>query len=375
MKILYVITKADEIGGAQTHVRDLASKFQDDGNEVIVIVGENGIFTEQLKEKKIKFIIVDKLQRNISPLKDILCALKLRKIIKKISPDIVTLHSSKAGILGRLALIFTSIPVIFTAHGWAFTDGISWKKKYFYILIEKIFTYLTDHIIVVSNNDKELAIKYKVVPASKQIVIHNGIPDILDSSLLEEKQKESKNISPISLISIARFSKQKDHKTLLYALKEISDKNWHLKLVGKGPLLEEVKLLSKELNINDKIEFCGERDDIEFLLSKSDIFILSTNWEGLPISIIEAMRASLPIVATNVGGIKELIIDNENGYLIERNSSHQLSNKIASLIISKEKRLSFGKKSREIFLKEFHIYQMYKKTKYLYEKTIIGKNK
>ncbi|CAG9434803.1 TPA: glycosyltransferase family 4 protein [Providencia alcalifaciens] len=371
MKIVYVITKADEIGGAQTHVRDLAKEFKNEGNEVIIIVGEEGIFTKQLQEISISTIILNDLQRNISIFKDISCAIKLRKLIISLNPDIVALHSSKAGIIGRLSLVATKIPVIFTAHGWAFTDGIPANKKYIYIFIEKIFSRLADKIITVSNKDKELAIKYKVSSENKQIVIHNGIPDsIMQKNNAEKNNYNGFDNNKVQLISIARFSKQKDHITLFHALKKITYKNWHLKLVGKGPLLDEMIVLSNSLGLSNNITFCGEREDIEHLLVTSDIFLLSTNWEGLPISIIEAMRAGLPIISTDVGGVNELISDNNNGYLVKSKDSSQLARKIESLLLSKERRETFGMKSRELFINKFHISSMYIKTKNTYEAVI-----
>ncbi|MEY0174298.1 glycosyltransferase family 4 protein [Providencia rettgeri] len=363
MKIVYVITKADEIGGAQTHVKDLAILFKNDGHDVTVIVGEEGIFTKQLRENAITTIILSELQRNISIFKDLYCTIKLRKLIKSINPDIVTLHSSKAGIIGRLSLMFTSIPVVFTAHGWAFTDGIPAHKKYIFIFIEKIFSYLADKIITVSNKDKELAIKYRVSTPSQQVVIHNGISDIL----LEECKQSKLATDNIQLISVARFSKQKDHITLFHALKEMHNQNWHLTLVGKGPLLNQMINLANVLGLTDNISFLGEREDVKDLLRISDIFVLSTNWEGLPISIIEAMSVKLPIISTDVGGVNELVSDEVNGYLIDPKNISQLAKKIDFLILNEEKREQFGLNSRNLFLEKFNINSMYIKTKNTYE--------
>ncbi|WP_272672839.1 glycosyltransferase family 4 protein [Providencia sp. PROV037] len=370
MKIVYVITKADEIGGAQTHVRDLAIYFRNDGHHITVIVGEEGIFTKQLRENNIDTIILSELKRNISPINDLFCAIKLRKLIKSLTPDIVTLHSSKAGIIGRLSLIFTSIPVIFTAHGWAFTDGIPKTKKYIFVFIEKLFSNFADKIITVSEKDKKLALRYKVASEKKQVVIHNGISDID----IFKNPNSSPNSSPIKLISVARFSKQKDHITLFQSLKELNN-NWHLSLIGKGPLLNQMIELAKKLNLDSNITFYGEREDVAELLSQSDIFILSTNWEGLPISIIEVMRAGLPIISTDVGGVNELIFDGINGYLIRPKDNSHLTEKINELINSKSKREEYGSASRALFLKKFHINNMYTKTKNTFDKILQEKNK
>ncbi|MEY0243211.1 glycosyltransferase family 4 protein [Providencia rettgeri] len=360
MKIVYIITKADEIGGAQIHVRDLSIAMTQLGHQVTVIVGEIGALTEQLEDSGINYIVEPKLIRNISPLKDIICTIKLRSILKQLSPDIVSLHSSKAGIIGRSALIGTKIPCIFTAHGWAFADGVSKQHKKLYIFIEKLFSKFCNKIVTVSNQDKNLAIKYKVASSAKQIVIHNGMPD---KSF--EFSKKSKLSDTIDIICIARFSEQKDHTSLFKALAKITSLNWSLNLVGKGPLESEMKKLAKELQISNKISFLGERHDVSKLLSSSDIFILPSNWEGLPRSIIEAMSFSLPIIASDVGGVSEMVSPS-NGFLIPRGDINEMSSALRILIKNQDIRIRMGNISREIYCRSFNFQQMLDKTHNLY---------
>ncbi|NHB96444.1 glycosyltransferase family 4 protein [Photorhabdus stackebrandtii] len=363
MKIIFIITKADEIGGAQIHVRDIAFKMKKDKHYVKVIVGEHGALVNELHRADIKTYILPELVRNISPIKDLICIYKIRKIINTISPDIIALHSSKAGIIGRAALLFKRIPVTFTAHGWSFADGVDKKRKIFYILIEKIFSNFTNKIITVSQQDKDIAIKYKVADEKRQVVIHNGIPDFIGN-------KRRKNNNIINLVSIARFSEQKDHISLFKALSGIKNKRWHLDLIGKGPLLEEMIKLSKHLGISENVSFLGERGDINNLLSDQDIFLLISNWEGLPISIIEAMRQSLPVLASNVGGVSELVDDGTTGYLVQRKNSDEIKDKLELLMEDKTLRDFMGNNGRKKYKNQFTFNQMYNKTLSLYEKLI-----
>lgn len=367
MKIVYIITKADEIGGAQIHVRDLSIAMTKLGHQVTVIVGEIGALTEQLKDNGINYIVESKLIRNISPLKDIICTIKLRSILKQLSPDIVSLHSSKAGIIGRSALIGTKIPCIFTAHGWAFADGVSDQRKKFYIFIEKLFSKFCDNIVTVSHQDKNLAVKYNVAPSEKQIVIHNGMPD----KTIDFPRKNEPS-DTVNIICVARFSEQKDHISLLKSLTTIDSLNWTLNLVGKGPLESEVKMLAEQLNISSKINFLGERHDVSKLLSSSDLFILPSNWEGLPRSIIEAMSFSLPIIASDVGGVSEMV-SHSNGFLIPRGDIEKMSNALKTLIENKDTRIQMGKSSREIYCNGFNFQQMLDNTHHLYRQ-ISGKH-
>lgn len=358
MKICYVITKADEIGGAQIHVRDLCLKLQDEGHQPVVIVGEKGALVEQLTAQNIKVNIVDSLVRDISPIKDITCTLRLRKLIKQLKPDLVSLHSSKAGIIGRLALTGFNIPVIFTAHGWSFANGIAEKRRKFYIFIERIFAHFTDKIITVSEQDKSLAVKYRVADAKKQVAIHNGMP--LPTIKPDYTLRQQHHI--IRLISVARFSEQKDHRTLLLALSQCRCKNWVLDLVGKGKMESEIRKLVTELHLENQVNFLGERNDVEMLLNRSDIFLLISNWEGFPRSILEAMRAGLPVIASDVGGVRESVIDNQTGFIIRRGDVQQLTEKLEQLISSLEQRERFGRQGEAIFFNAFTFEKMYTKT-------------
>ncbi|WP_161537544.1 glycosyltransferase family 4 protein, partial [Escherichia albertii] len=306
MKLLFIITKADEIGGAQIHIRDLTNQLLLDDHIVDVIVGENGALVSELKKKNVPVHIVPSLVRQINPVKDFMATFFIRRLIKKIRPDIISLHSSKAGIVGRFAAIGMNIPVLFTAHGWAFANGVGKKQQKLYCAIERFMTPFARKIITVSQQDKDLAVKYRVASSDKQVVIHNGMPDIDISSV----QKSNAGSTAVNLISVARFSEQKDHKTLFLALKGIDDLEWRIQLIGKGPLLVYYKELAAELGISDRVQFLGERHDVAHLLHQSDVFLLISNWEGFPRSILEAMRAGIPVIASDVGGSSESVTDN-----------------------------------------------------------------
>lgn len=366
MNICFIITKADEIGGAQIHVRDIARKLTDEGHVVTVIVGEPGALVDDLNSMNISVIIINSLVREISPINDICAIVRLRHEIKKLKPDLISLHSSKAGMIGRLSTFLLGVPIIFTAHGWAFANGVSENRKKIYCIIERILSKLAKKIITVSQQDKDLAIKYKVSNDRQQIVIHNGMPEI-ESSLINNQQRGN---DVIKLISVARFSEQKDHRTLFLALSQLMQFSWELTLVGKGPLLMQYQQMATELGIENRIKFVGERHDVAIMLSHSDIFLLISNWEGFPRSILEAMRGQLPVIASDVGGVSEAVINNETGYLIPRKDVQFLRDKLELLLLNKDLREQFGKKGRELFVKNFTFESMYVKTTSLYKSVI-----
>lgn len=372
MKVLYVITKADEIGGAQIHLRDMSKKLKDDGHTVIVVTGEDGALVKQLTEYGIEVNIITSLVRQISPLNDLKAIFKLRKFIKNVRPDILSLHSSKAGIIGRLASVLLGVPVVFTAHGWSFAEGINNNQRKLYALIEKILAPLLDKVITVSHQDKNLAIEMGVLGAEKQIVVHNGIPTLSHSSI---SGRMCKHEEKVRIVCVARFSEQKDHGTLLQALNLLPQVNWELVLIGKGPLMENVRNLALTLGVEDKVSFFGERNDVEEILSSSDIFVLPSNWEGLPLSILEAMRAGLPVIATDVGGVSEIITNDINGYLVPPKNIDMLQSRLNKLLSSADLRRRLGQNGKKTFEENFSFEEMYYKTLSVYESVISSASK
>ena len=360
MRIAYIITQSDSIGGASIHVRDLAHYFKEQGNDVWVLVGGNGPFISHLQERGILYKIIPHMVRAILPVKDVLAFKEIRKTLSELKPDIVSTHSSKAGVLGRLAARSLGIPVIFTAHGWAFTEGVSETKRFLYKHIERSMSRFSDKIITVSEYDRQLALKEKVAPEEKLVTIHNGMPDI-SPDLHADPGKE-----PPRIIMVARFDPPKDHATLLRALSGLKQLSWDLELVGDGPLLEETRTLASDLGIADRINFTGATNDVPERLSKAQIFVLSTNWEGLPLTIIEAMRAGLPVIASKVGGCSEALEDNVNGFLVPRYSVETLKEKLTLLIQDPGSRIKTGKSGREKYEREFTFHMMAGKTSKIY---------
>lgn len=152
----------------------------------------------------------------------------------------------------------------------------------------------------------------------------------------------------------ARFVDQKDHSTLLRALTRVSG-DWRFVLVGDGPLLHPMQQLAHELGLRDSVSFLGNRSDVPELLADSDIFILSTKWEGLPVSILEAMRAGLPVIATDVGGVSELVLDGTSGYLTRVADERHLAHRIQQLVDSRGLRRQLGMAARNRYTEEFQM--------------------
>ncbi|TAF46607.1 MAG: glycosyltransferase family 1 protein [Sphingobacteriales bacterium] len=367
MKVLFVITRGDEIGGAQIHVLTLVKLLQRNGNSVLVAYGgdSSGPFSKLLTQADIDHISIRVLKREISLFKDLISIFKLKNIVSVYKPDIVTLHSSKAGFLGRISLLFTNIPVLYTVHGWAFTDGIAKNKAKFYNKLEKLLAYITNKIIVVSEYDKSLALKHHIMCSDKIEVVHNGIKtnDLHRDDTLKEN---------LNLIMVARFDEQKDHESLILACKNIEKIKLHL--LGGGPNLGRIEKLVHDLKIESKVVFYGYSNQVDSILKEADIFLLISNWEGFPISTLEAMNYSLPVIISDVGGSSEAVDNNKTGYLVEKKNINQITNKIKLLIENRELRLNMGILGKAKLLNNFTEEKMYQKTFKIYLDLIKSKS-
>ncbi|MBW1833827.1 MAG: glycosyltransferase family 4 protein [Deltaproteobacteria bacterium] len=368
MKIAYLLTIGTPIGGAQIHVRDLSQWLSVNGHECHVLCGNPGAFEKQFEKQKVEFHAINSLERSILPLKDIKALTDVVRSLKKINPDILSIHSSKAGIVGRAAAHLVGIPCIFTAHGWAFAHGVSSSTRILYGSIEKIAAMFAEKIITVSEHDRSLALRLKVAHKNRLITIHNGMPDIPPALLSAPAQE------PVKIVMVARFQKQKDFVTLFSALSGLLGYKWSLNLIGDGPLLDLVQSQAEGFRITDRIIFWGEQDNVAEHLSKCQIFVLTSNWEGLPRSILEAMRAGLPVIVSDVGGVSEAVVDEKTGFLIPRKDNKTLQNRLKILIADPEKRKKMGKAGRESYEKNFTFNKMAEKTLQVYEEVLDSKS-
>lgn len=358
----------DKVGGAQKHVEALAIGLKQDGHEVTIVTGLYEASLWHLEEEQISVISIPALQRAIHVTKDLQALWQLRTVIKNLQPDILAAHSSKAGAIGRIVGGYLRIPTVFTAHSWSFTDGVPPKKQFIYRHLEKAVQPLTTKIITVSEYDRKLALAKRIAPTHKMMTIHNGIELLTENNQIEHSRQEG----PL-IVMVARFEVPKRQDLLLEALSELTDIPWQLHFIGDGSLRPLLEKYVAEHNLMGRVQFLGNRMDITTLLAKSQLFVLLSDWEGLPISIIEAMRAGLPVIATNVGGVNELIVDGEHGFLIERNEKSLLKTRLRQLLSDEVLRAKMGNNSERHFLRYFTFSPMYQKTLFVYEQAFAKK--
>ncbi len=407
MTILFLATRLDEVGGVQVHIRDLAGWLEAQGHDVHVAAGETPkadppvapALAEALAAAGVTLHLLPHLARAINPLKDLIALGEIRRLLKELQPDLVSLHSSKAGWIGRQAAerdwtgrgprgLLPGVgrrrpPVLFTAHGWAFTGGVPKAKARLYRFLERRAAHLADAIICVSDHDRSLAVDAGIAERTRVLTIHNGMPDLPASSRAPAPEA-APHAGPVVLTMVARFGYQKRQELLLRALGALLGTDapagpaaapWRLQLVGSGEREPEIRSLAEELGMADRVEFAGARDDVPELLAASDLFVLTSRWEGLPRSIIEAMRAGLPVVASAVGGVGELVEDGRTGFLLdpgldEASAVAELTAVLRRLLGSADLRHALGAAGRRRYEEHFTFERMAVETAGLYQELL-----
>lgn len=373
--IIHIITELS-LGGAQKSTLYLIKYLQEQNlysHTIISSVPANkssSFLSNFMQIKDLQILLLHSLKRTINPILDIFCLFKLILTIKKISPDIVHTHSSKAGLLGRIAAYLCKTEkIIHTVHGFPFHGYQNIFIKHIYILLERFCALLSTHIIFISQADLQKAKELKIGNNKKNILIR----DFIELNPFKEIYKTKNSSISNELITIGTLSclkKQKGLKYLFTALKILKDKGLNIKLLiaGDGTEKQNLKKLAKSLNIKERISFLGWQKNTDKLFYDFDIFVLSSLWEGLPIAIAESMAAGTPVVAPRINGIPEIITDNETGMLFKATDCKELADKIQLIINDKNLYEKLRKKAYNSIIenKEFSLTRLTNEIKGIY---------
>lgn len=383
IRVLHIITRMI-IGGAQENTMYSAEMLDPSLFQVEVIcgpqTGREGSLIEETRARGVNLTILPELVREVHPLKDILALIKLYFIIRRGNYHIVHTHSSKAGIIGRLAAKMAGTPIILhTVHGWSFHDYMSIVKRNIYICLERWTARYCQNLIVVTQADKEKGLNEKIGKPEQYRLIRSAIP-------LENFQSNHpwKNIFrqelgiPVNepvVGTISRLSPQKNPLEWVKIAGLISQQipHIHFIIVGDGPLHQEVNELLQREGLSQKTTLTGLHRDVGKFLNTMDVVLLTSLWEGLPRVIPEAMSVGIPIVAYAVDGINEVIRHRINGLLCEPHNLQQAANECIELIQNQPLRTKIIQTGKQTATEQFDLKQMIKDLQQLYLECITRK--
>ena len=382
-KILHIITRLDMGGSAQNTLLTclkLSRKY-----EMVLVCGlsQESNMTDsereavdkqidQAHENGVKIIKVSSLVRRISPVSDILALCDLIRIIKAEKPDVVHTHTSKAGLLGRMAAKIVSAPnIVHTPHGHIFFGHFGPVFSKIFLWIEKVFSTITDRVVALTGGESRDYKELNVYAPEKISEIHSGvdIEKFKRSPVGAVEKKRALGLDQNGLVVgfIGWLLPIKGPMHLLKAMENV----WRdrddviLVYIGKGDLDVDLRAEALKISANGRINFLGWRNDIDEIMPVFDIFVLPSLNEGMGRVLVEAMAAGKPIVASNVGGIPDLVKHNHNGLLVPPGDEKALAAAIMQLINDPEKAKMMGQCGREL-CHQFSLDAMIEKIDQLY---------
>lgn len=386
LKILRIVARLN-VGGPAVHTILLTEALNNDRFESILVAGQVEKTEKDMiylaRQKGINPIIIPELGRRINPIKDLIALWKIFNIISREKPDIVHTHTAKAGVLGRVAAFFAGVPVrIHTFHGNIFSSYFNRFNVMLFIFIEKMLAFITTYIVVVSEEQKkEICQHYRIARFDKVRVISLGLEleKLLSIESHNGSLRRELNISDHATVVgiIGRLVPIKNHKMFLEAVKHLTillGNKFNLKylIIGDGEERAALEEHTKKLGLDGDVIFCGWQEGIENIYSDLDIVALTSLNEGTPVALIEALAAGRPVVATNVGGVADVVEDGVNGYLVASGDVEGFLQCLAKLIEDSQKRYEFGFKGREMVRSRFSKGRLIEDIKNLYEGTFLS---
>jgi glycosyltransferase involved in cell wall biosynthesis len=336
--VLLVVTLA-EVGGAQSSVASLLPALVTHFDVAVAAHGA-GPLREAAEAAGARFLPLRNVRRPISLWRDPAGLVELVRLLRRERPDIVHAGSSKAGVLGRLAAVLAGVPVrIFTVHGWAFAahSGLSSRL---YRFADRAVEPLTTVTICVSEHEREAGLAAGTCASERTVVIPNAV-DVAGAP----RSSSAPRGRPL-ILAVGRLKAPKDFSTLVRALGRLPSDSFDALIVGDGPDRPRLEDEIRALGLAGRVAFAGERRDVPELLAGADVFVLPSRSEGHPVSLLEAMAAGVPVVASRVGGVPEQIADGATGLLVEPGDSAALAAALRRLTADPSLRRRLGAAGR-----------------------------
>lgn len=289
--------------------------------ELVILTAPGGSLIERVQADGIEVLTLRHMRPEIAPQDDVAGMRELRNLFEVGRFDIVHTHSAKAGMLGRIAARQAGVPVVVHSfHGFPFHSFQSPLRRAAYTAVERRLGRITDRIVAVSSIVGADTVRLGIAPAERVRVIPVSIADRSvrrePASRREARQRMGISAGSTLIGNVGRIDHQKAPMDFLEVVRRLGRSDVQGVWIGDGPLRREVEARSQRLGLNGRMHFLGERDDVQFLLPGLDIFAMTSLYEGLPCAVVEAMQCGLPVVATAVNGVPEVIVTGETGLLV-----------------------------------------------------------
>lgn len=345
MRVVLVITKG-ELGGAQTHVAELCRGLRHRCDFLVLIGGgERSALGDALVSLGIRVESIPGLSNAVSARSLLASVRQVAQHAKSWNADVIHVHSAVAAAVGRISGRLAGIPVVYTVHGFAFKPQVPALRRFCAFAGERVLAPLSTHVVCVSPAERELALKLGM-PQARLSVIPNGVSD--------SDARAQPSSEPATLIMVARMAAPKRHDLLLQALAVLQSRGIEpprTVLAGGGPLLGKWRETAVASGLSC-LSFCGDVSDVDERLARSQVFVLLSDHEGQPISVIEAMRAGLPIVASDLPGIRTQVTHGVEG-LLTSHEPEAIADALEQLVSDPILRARLGAAARRRFETEF----------------------
>ena len=365
------------IGGTREHVLQIADRLDRERFELSFAFSNLrdpafGLEIERLRESGFAVHVVP-MKREIRPVSDAACLWRLWRLMRRERYDIVHTHGTKGGVLGRAAARLAGVPrIIHTGHTFPFqwNPGL---KGFIYTVVERLAARSAETIVAVSPGQRNVALQARLCPAGKLAVIENGVdfrryPAPVDCAA---KRRELGLPADCPLVGMAaRLARQKGCEHFVDAAAAVLDQRPEVRflLIGGGELAGRVRGQIARLGISDHVRMLGHRSDMAEIYPLLDVFVLSSLWEGLPYAILEAMAARLPVVASRVPGVEDVVRHGVTGFLTGTEDHHEIAARLLELLGDAGLRKRMGRCGREVVEEHYSIERFIKGLAELYER-------
>lgn len=360
-RVAFLITNS-EIGGAQAHVADLLRALSD-RIEAVLLAGGDGPLLVTARAAGARTVHLSLLDNALSPLRALAALRQLLRALRVAAPDLIHAHSAKAGALGRLAGWLLGIPVVYTVHGFAFKAAAPARQRLASRVAECLLAPLTTRLICVAQAECALASALPIAH-ERVSVIRNGIADC---------DQQAEPGAPLRrIVMVARLAAPKRADLLIRAFARAGLPDCELVLAGEGPQMAALQALTNTV-APGRVRFAGPVGDVPALLASAQAFALASDHEGFPLSVLEAMRAGLPVVASDLPGIREQLDDGACGLLVAGHDEQAWAAALTRLAGDASRRETLGRAARTRWAREFGLGPMAEATWTIYRQALAGR--